>query len=57
LLSDEEIEMLGGDVLPPGIEEAEARSLPRIEPSNATEPELKFVEKFVLENDEGELSK
>nr|CAD2147603.1 unnamed protein product [Meloidogyne enterolobii] len=56
LLSDEEIEMLGGDVLPPGIEEAEPRSLPRIEPSNATEPELKFVEKFVLENDEGELT-
>ncbi|CAK5080234.1 unnamed protein product [Meloidogyne enterolobii] len=56
LLSDEEIEMLGGDVLPPGMGEAEARSLPRIEPSNVTEPELKFVEKFVLENDEGELT-
>uniref|UniRef100_A0A1I8BBD8 Pept_C1 domain-containing protein n=1 Tax=Meloidogyne hapla TaxID=6305 RepID=A0A1I8BBD8_MELHA len=54
LLSDEEIEMLGGDVLPQGMEETETRTLTRIEPSNVTEPELKFVGKIVLEDNDGE---
>ena len=48
--------MIGGDVLPPDVPQIITRHLPK-ESSNETESELKFVKKFVLEDDDGEISK